>query len=337
MDELSVPWVESPFFEELLRERKLSPDDERAARQYHDQGYLVLDGLVEGDEAQRIVTEVAPLYGKDHSNAARQPYRVQDGWQESPAVARLAAHPRVLKTLELLYNRRPIPFQTLNFPRGSQQAGHSDQIHFSCLPARFMCGVWVALEDITGENGPLFYYPGSHQLPEYDFYDLGVKAEPPDYPGYEKAIAALMQARGFKREELRVKRGTALIWSSNIVHGGMPITREGSTRHSQVTHYYFDRCVYYTPMHSNRTVGEYDLRDKIIDIRTRELVQQSWNGRPFVARPARNKRWLIELEDPTRSSYREFMAKQFADQLGPVGRGLKAGYRLLRSITAAKS
>ena len=337
MPELTVPWVESPFFEQLLKERKLSPGDERAVRQYHDHGYLVLDDLVSGDEAQKIVTEVAPLYGQVPETNARQKYRVQDGWQESPAVARLAAHPRVLKTLELLYERRPIPFQTLNFPRGSQQAGHSDQIHFSCLPARFMCGVWVALEDITGENGPLFYYPGSHQLPEYDFYDLGVKAEPPDYGGYERAIAALMEARGFRREELRVKRGTALIWSSNIVHGGMPITREGATRHSQVTHYYFDRCIYYTPMHSNRTVGEYDLRDKIIDIRTRELVHQTWNGRPFVARPAHNKRFLIELEDPARMTPAGIAARRLADQLGPVGRGLKAGYRLLRSLTAAKS
>ena len=42
----------------------------------------------------------------------------------------------------------------------------------------------------------------------------------------------LMEAHGFRREELRVKRGTGLIWSSNIVHGGTAITREGSTRHS---------------------------------------------------------------------------------------------------------
>ena len=33
------------------------------------------------------------------------------------------------------------------------------------MPEGFMCGVWVALEDMDMDNGPLVYYPGSHQLP----------------------------------------------------------------------------------------------------------------------------------------------------------------------------
>jgi hypothetical protein len=159
----------------------------------------------------------------------------------------------------------------------------------------------------------------------------------PDYPAYEVAIAELMAARGFKREELRVRRGTALIWSSNIVHGGTPISREGATRHSQVTHYYFERSIYYTPMHSNRTVGEYELREQIIDIRTGKLVEQSWNGRPFVARSTGNGLKRIELADVKRSSSLREAARRFADHSGPVGRGLRSGWKRLRSITAGTS
>ena len=47
-----------------------------------------------------------------------------------------------------LYGREPFPFQTLNFPYGSRQHYHSDAVHFNSLPKGFMCGVWVALEDI---------------------------------------------------------------------------------------------------------------------------------------------------------------------------------------------
>jgi len=30
-----------------------------------------------------------------------------------------------------------------------------------------MCGVWLALEDIDADNGPLIYYPGSHRGPHF--------------------------------------------------------------------------------------------------------------------------------------------------------------------------
>ncbi len=330
-DQLAVPWVESPFFESILRSKQLSSDEERVARRYHEQGYTVLEGLLTEAEAQEIVREVAPVYGPALEGPQNR-HRAQDAWQKSPAVARLAAHPRVLQTLRFLYGREPFPFQTLNFPRGSQQAGHSDQIHFSALPARFMCGVWVALEDVSGDNGPLFYYPGSHQLPEYDLYDLDITAEPPDYAAYERTVAALMEERGFKREELRVKAGTGLIWSSNIVHGGMPIAREGATRHSQVTHYYFDGCLYYTPMHSNRTVGAYELREHIIDITTGAEVKQTWNGRPFAVRFAGRHRKRIELTDEPRMGVLESMRRDIATGDGPLSRILRTGWHLLKVL-----
>ncbi|MFX6869154.1 phytanoyl-CoA dioxygenase family protein, partial [Acinetobacter baumannii] len=50
-------------------------------------------------------------------------------------------------------------------------------MHFSSLPTGFMCGLWVALEDITINQGPLHYYPGSHLLPEFDYYEFGISEE----------------------------------------------------------------------------------------------------------------------------------------------------------------
>ena len=53
----------------------------------------------------------------------------------------------ILSLFSTLYGRRAWPFQTLNFPVGTQQHYHSDSVHFSSVPERFMCGVWVDLED----------------------------------------------------------------------------------------------------------------------------------------------------------------------------------------------
>ena len=101
----------------------------------------------------------------------------------------LATAPKVLALLDELYGREPLPFQTLNFRRGTQQAPHSDALHFSTIPAGFMCGVWVALEDMDMDNGPLVYYPGSHLLPEV--HDAGARAG-----GQQGGVQALRGERG---------------------------------------------------------------------------------------------------------------------------------------------
>lgn len=36
-----------------------------------------------------------------------------------------------------------------------------------------MCGVWVALEQIDEDNGPLVYFPGSHQWSIYSNEHIG--------------------------------------------------------------------------------------------------------------------------------------------------------------------
>ena len=47
-----------------------------------------------------------------------------------------------------------------------------------------------------------------------------------------------------------LKKGQCLVWSANLLHGGSPHRDKGRTRHSQVTHYYFDDCQYYSPLSS---------------------------------------------------------------------------------------
>ena len=92
--------------------------------------------------------------------------RLQDLWEVFPVIRELAIQHDILALLQFLFNDRPKPFQTLNFPVGTQQTVHSDALHFNSKPFGKMCGVWIALEDIEPKSGPLFYYPKSHLLPE---------------------------------------------------------------------------------------------------------------------------------------------------------------------------
>ena len=88
-----------------------------------------------------------------------------DAWKISDTARAAALAPAVLAALEQIYGRMPMPFQTLNFPVGTQQVAHSDGGFFNSDPPNLMCGVWIALEDADMDNGPLCLPPRKPQAP----------------------------------------------------------------------------------------------------------------------------------------------------------------------------
>ena len=179
--------------------------------------------------------------------------RTQDAWQDCESIRSIARHPRILSALQELYGREARPFQTLNFPRGTQQPVHSDAIHFNCEPFGLMCGVWVALEDIGPDQGPLVYYPGSHRAPFVDFPDFGVEADPKNYRHYETHIREVVSNSDYAPTLGVIPRGHIIIWSANLLHGGSAQRDPSASRHSQVTHYYLDGAKPWRPMFSQQT------------------------------------------------------------------------------------
>jgi len=217
---------------------------------FHDQGYLCFDPGLDPDLPERIVADLLPHYGQQNLCETANGTRVQDAWHFSDAARDLALNETILNALEQLYERKPLPFQTLNFPVGTEQRTHSDTIHFNSDPAGYMAGVWVALEDIDENNGALKYYPGSHRLPEVTMQDVGGGIGYEHYQDYEDFIQKLIESEGLQAERGRVKRGQVFIWHGNLLHGGGSHPDRSRTRHSQVTHYFFEDCRYYTPMES---------------------------------------------------------------------------------------
>jgi hypothetical protein len=264
----------SPSFEQQLAERGLDPEQERMVRSYAENGYLILEdlGLDDFDDlADQAVAELGPMHEDGAFN------RIAEAWTAIEPVRRFATVPKVYELLELLYGRRPIPFQTLNFWRGSQQGTHSDAVHFHCFPKHMMCGVWLALEDTDERNGALHYYPGSHSLPDVEYVDLGLRPGKDFYPHYVEYVRNLIEARGLQKEKPSLQRGQAIVWSANLLHGGDPIADPNSTRISQVTHYYFEGCSYYTPLRSDIARGKVFFR-QITDVSTGKLLPARMNG-----------------------------------------------------------
>lgn len=217
---------------------------------FHQDGYVIVDFGFSSGDIESLKAALHPCYNPEHLKAPSYGARIQDAWKFVREAHTLAANANVLSALEQLYGRRPLPFQTLNFPVGTQQRIHSDTIHFNSQPAGFMAGVWVALEDIDENNGPLEYYPGSHLLPEITMQDAGLEAGYQNYGAYEDFIAQHVSQSGITPSFGLMPKGHALIWHANLLHGGSQQKDSRRTRHSQVTHYFFADCQYYTPMHS---------------------------------------------------------------------------------------
>ncbi len=219
--------------------------------EFNDRGILTFDFGFDHKVLDRIIEKVYEHYPEDFRSGQVPNGRVQDAWKVVDEVRQLASDQRVHGALQQLFQRKPLPFQTLNFPIGTGQKAHSDTIHFSTIPDGFMAGVWVALEDIDADNGPLVYYPGSHKLPYYSMQDLGLEAGYKQYPLYEKAVEKLIAEHGFTPEYGTIKKGEAIIWHANVLHGGADQRNMSRSRHSQVTHFFFEGCKYYTPMESS--------------------------------------------------------------------------------------
>lgn len=236
-------------------------------QQFKREGYLIFDPELDTSSFDLIIADLEDKYndqGPPIDVAYRDRNRIQDAWRINPHIKAIARAPKTLAVLEELYGRQPLPFQTLNFPKGTEQPPHADAIHFNSMPATFMCGVWVALEDIDMENGPLVYFPGSHKYPEVTIADLMPKQSAigrlaarvlrrpaPQLDAakaYQQYVSQLIEREKLEPRFATIKKGEALIWSSNILHGGWFQKDKTRSRHSQVTHYFFEGCKYYTPI-----------------------------------------------------------------------------------------
>ena len=130
-------------------------------------GFLTFDPEIPDEVLDRVLSDVGEKYSFEGTGKTIDEYgvkyssgpnpRITYAWKVSEAVKQVALAPKVLAVLEELYGHRPIPFQTLNFMNGTEQHVHVDGMYFNSEPAGWMCGVWVALEDIDMDNGPPVY------------------------------------------------------------------------------------------------------------------------------------------------------------------------------------
>ena len=252
-DKSSHAWLDVGDSRELAASQPgfdlFSPDIKNQLLAWSQQGFLVWKSFLDPSLADQVNADIDALVRRGKLSPTHD-HKLMFANRQSRIISNITKDHRLLSLLSFILQKEVVPFQTINFIHGSNQRAHSDSIHMTTYPLGYLVAVWIALEDTNMENGPLFYYPGSHRLPyllNEDFYKEAhslslVKKE---YTDYEDVLEKQVEQSEFKKEIFLARKGDLLVWHANLIHGGSPVMDPSQTRKSLVIHYYAKDVIKY--------------------------------------------------------------------------------------------
>lgn len=266
------PWLDRPDsldrIEHLLRDGVITEKQASYCRQWVKDGYVVVERMFADAELDRAwaayesaIAAGALVPQQDYGLAATgKPGRMLNPHFKLVEFEHMLKMPLALELVSLLLGADALPFQTIAGHMGSQQKAHSDSIHMTTYPQGFLVANWIAFEDIAEDSGPLEFYPGSHRLAYVYSQDCGISLDEGRagyaayHAKYESTVQTLIDRHDLQLKHFLARKGDALFWHANLLHGGSPIKNPGSSRRALVCHYFADGCVCYhdytgTPSH----------------------------------------------------------------------------------------
>lgn len=263
-DASTLPWVDRDDFltqlDQRTRDGEVSSETAEKLRHFHTHGYVAFPGLLGDAGADGLVAEhdaawrdrwpiQALVEGIGVADLASLPaksalethhYRLNDIQDASEAVRQAMMLPEINEFLGLLFADTPVAMQSLFFEYGSEQGTHQDFPYVQSRILSHLVGCWMACEDVHADNGPLFYYPGSHRLPKFDWGGGSLTFDGQDHDQVEvfgRFLEEQCDAAGLERLTFEAKKGDVFFWHAALVHGGSPANDKNATRKSLVVHY----------------------------------------------------------------------------------------------------
>jgi hypothetical protein len=229
--------------------RKLEQHIQDGLLNWSEKGYAIIEDLFSTTDIDQINRVVDDLIDKKKAKWKFQ-NRIMNAAAESPFLLSIALNDKLTTILELLLGRPVRLYQTMNFIKGSEQRPHTDSISVTTFPLGNVIAVWLALEDMSLENGPFYFYPGSHKLAYVMNEDLGNKGTRftignKSHTDYENKFLGIIAEHSLKKEIFLGKKGSLMIWHANLIHGGEPLVDKSRTRKSMVCHYVAKNVVCY--------------------------------------------------------------------------------------------
>jgi ectoine hydroxylase len=252
-DKTSKAWLDTGDSAQLVQHKEgfdtFSPVIQQQLINWSKNGFMVLENFFDHNTVETVNNEIDKLVAAKKVTITHD-NKIAFANKLVPAIKDATNNPLLVALLGFILGKEVVPFQTLNFLQGSGQRAHSDSIHMTTYPLGYLIAAWVALEDIQEASGPLFYYPGSHQLPYLlnegfgnvsTMFSLGNK----NYADYEDVTQEIIVKNGLQPTIFLPKKGDVFIWHANLIHGGMPVRNTELTRKSMVIHYYAKDVIKY--------------------------------------------------------------------------------------------
>ncbi len=226
----------------MVTEQRTLVADQKA-RFYHENGYVVIEGLFSPEEVERYREHYMTLRrhgsyagdfsGVDATNAdplKRYPRMIHmHRWDDVSLRWMLDA--RLNAVMTTLLGNEPYAVQTMLYfkPAGARgQALHQDNFYLRAQPGTCLAA-WMALDPCDEANGCLRIVPGSHRWPLLctEKADTGVSFTDVTVP----------LPPGQEAEAVRMNAGDVLFFDGSLVHGSYPNTTEDRFRRSLIGHY----------------------------------------------------------------------------------------------------
>jgi len=226
----------------MVTEQRTLVADQKA-RFYHENGYVVIEGLFSPEEVERYREHYMTLrrhgsYPGDFSGVEatsadplkRYPRMIHmHRWDD--VSLRWMLDTRLNAVMTTLLGHEPYAVQTMLYfkPAGARgQALHQDNFYLRVQPGTCLAA-WMALDPCDEANGCLQIVPGSHRWPLLctEKADTGVSFTDVTVP----------LPPGQEAKAVRMNAGDVLFFNGSLVHGSFPNTTEDRFRRSLIGHY----------------------------------------------------------------------------------------------------
>lgn len=208
------------------------------AKQFEDDGYLVIEQAVSAGKIEQVRAHVNAL----RAGRITRPYYANplgpmfNAHLQEPLLMSLVCTPSIHRALGQLLGAAPGICQSMFFFSGSRTRPHQDEFYMVPRPAPLI-GCWIAVQDVTEQDGPLGAIAGSQRGPIVLAKDIQGQwwKDKKVWDSFFDKVALYTDHSRIRA--LTVKSGDVIFFHGRVIHCGMEPATPDRPRWSFVSHH----------------------------------------------------------------------------------------------------